>query len=113
MPTVSSLLTVGVTASLILSSLLPLSSLQAIVAEQGRGDEKWDHGGSDGGALPQIAAWNGPLKGERRHEMCSIQRPATRDGVDQLEVGESVEHGKCHHDCHDRHQHRQRDEAET
>src|SRR2546423_12697968 len=74
--------------SVIALSLLPFSALQPEPRDQDGGEQERDHGGGDGGALSEVAAADGALITERRHQMCGIGRAAAREHPDELEIGE-------------------------
>src|ERR1700754_1625798 len=78
--------------SVIALSLLPLAPLQAEPGHQDRGQQERDHGGGDRRPLPELAAENRALIGQRRHELRRVHRPAAREHPDELEVGEGEQH---------------------
>src|SRR6187200_391249 len=75
-------------SSFIRAALLPGSPLQAIVAEQDRGQQERHHRSDNGRALAQAAAGDRALEGQRGHEVRRVERAAAREHVDELEVGE-------------------------
>ena len=62
--------------------------------------------------LAEAASSDGPLIGQRRHQMCGVDRAPARDRVDELEVGEGEQHREGHDHRDDRRQHRKGDKAE-
>src|SRR5215212_4331363 len=96
MPALSAMLGLSA-ASVISAPLLPFSALQAVIAEQRRCYEEWNHRGCDGSALPQVAAGNGALEGKCCHQMRRVQWPAAGDGVDQLKICEGEQHREGQH----------------
>src|SRR6266550_8951373 len=88
--------------SVIALSLLPFSPLQPEPRDQDGGEQERDHGGGDGGALSEVAAADGALITERRHQMCGIGRAAAREHPDELEIGEGEQHRERHHHRDDR-----------
>src|SRR5262245_61102233 len=65
------------TSELIIAlSLLPLASLQSEPGDQDRRQQERNHGGGDGRSLAEIAAADGALIAERRHQVRGIGGPA-------------------------------------
>src|SRR5438132_1283269 len=94
--------TLGTSASVIALALLPLAALQPEPGDQDGGEQEWDHRGRDGRALAEIAAADGALVAERRHQMRGVHRSAPREHPDELEVGKGEEHRERHHHRDDR-----------
>src|SRR5262245_32599412 len=84
-------------ASVIALSLLPLASLQSEPGDQDRRQQEWDHGGGDGRSLAEIAAADGALIAERRHQVGGISGPTARQDPDELEIGEGEQYRESHH----------------
>src|SRR3954470_19306958 len=79
-------------------SLLPFAAGEAEVAEQRREHEERDHRHCDCRTLAEFAAGDAALEGERCEQMRGVDRPAARNGVNQLEVGEGEDDRERHHD---------------
>src|SRR3984893_5658963 len=88
--------------SVIALSVLPFAALQPEPRDQDGGEQEWNHGGGDGRTLTEIAAADGALVAERRHQMRGIGGAAPRQHPDELEIGEGEEHRERHHDGDDR-----------
>src|SRR5215470_1490967 len=85
-------------ASVIALPMLPFPTLQPEPGDQDRRQQKRDHGGGDGRSLAEIAATDGALVAERRHQVGGIGWTAARQYPDQLEIGEGEQHRERHHD---------------
>src|SRR5215472_15893139 len=88
--------------SVIALSVLPLSPLQSEPRDQDGGEQEWNHGGGDGRTLAEVAAADGALVAERRHQMGGICRTAARQHPDELEICEGEQHRERHHHRDDR-----------
>src|SRR5947208_13937069 len=82
------------TASVIGFSLLPFTAREAEVAEQCREHQERDHRPRDRRTFAELAASDAALERERRQEMRGVDRPAARDGVDELEIGKGEDDRK-------------------
>src|SRR5947208_10189696 len=91
------LATLDASTSVIAFSVLPLAPLQPEPRDQDGGEQEWNHGGGDGRALAEIAAADGALVTERRHQMRGVGGAAAREHPDELEVGEGEQHRERHH----------------
>src|SRR6266576_6520403 len=91
------LATLDASTSVIALSVLPLSPLQSEPRDQDGGEQEWNHGGGDGRALAEIAAADGALVAERRHQMRGVGGTAAREHPDELEIGEGEQHRERHH----------------
>src|SRR6266508_109929 len=80
--------TLGARTSVIALPVLPLAPLQAEPGDQDGGEQERDHRGGDRGAFAEVAAADGALVAERRHQMRGVHRAAPRHHPDELEVGE-------------------------
>src|SRR3954463_8178817 len=80
--------TLGISASVIAFALLPFPALQAEPGDHYRGEQERDHGGRDRRAFAEMAAENGALIGQRRHQLRGVDRPAAGQHPDQLEIRE-------------------------
>src|SRR5215468_547938 len=78
--------------SLVAGPLLPRPPLQPEVAEEDCGEQERHHCRRDGRTFAEVTAGDRALEGERRHQVRCVERAATRQHVDQLEVGEGEEH---------------------
>src|SRR5215510_12217908 len=83
--------------SVIALSVLPFSPLQSEPRDQDGGEQEWNHGGGDGRALAEIAAADGALVAERRHQMRGVGGTAARQHPNELEIGEGEQHRERHH----------------
>src|SRR5262245_55036577 len=83
--------------SVIALSVLPFPALQSEPRDQDGGEQKWNHGGSDGGTLAEVAAADGTLISERRHQMCGVGRASAGEHPNQLEIGKREQHRERHH----------------
>src|SRR6516162_1440314 len=61
--------------SVIALSVLPFAALQSEPRDQDGGEQERNHGGGDGRALAEIAAADGALVAERRHQMRGVGGP--------------------------------------
>src|SRR5262249_28688347 len=95
------LATLDASTSVIALSLLPLSALQPEPRDQDGGEQERDHRGGDGGAFSEVAAADGALITERRHQMRGIGRAAAGKHPDELEIGEGEQHRERHHHRND------------
>src|SRR6185312_4478417 len=75
-------------ASVIALPLLPFPALQAEPRHQDGREQEGNHRRRYRGALAQLAAQNGALIGQRRHQMRGIDRATARHHPDELEVCE-------------------------
>src|SRR4029078_1226314 len=100
-------------ASVIALSLLPFAPGETEITEQGREHEERNHGDCDSRALAELAAGDAALECQCREQMGRVDRTAARDGIDELEISESEDDRKSHHDCQDRQHHRQGDVAKA
>src|SRR5260221_10840920 len=91
------LATLDASTSVIAFSVLPLPPLQSEPRDQDGGEQERDHGGGDGRALAEIAAADGALVAERRHQMRGVGGAAAREHPDELGGGEGGQHPKRHH----------------
>src|SRR5262245_63304623 len=82
------LATFDASTSVIAFSVLPLSPLQSEPRDQDGGEQERNHGGGDGRALAEIAAADGALIAERRHQMSCVGGAAAREHPEEVEVGE-------------------------
>src|SRR3954471_783829 len=93
MPT-ASLMTGGLTTlmwvprSSIAPPLLPGAPLQSEVADEDGREQERHHRDRDRRALAQGATRDRALERQGGHQVRRVERPAARDDVDQLEVGE-------------------------
>src|SRR5215469_3217196 len=83
--------------SVIALSVLPLSPLQPEPRDQDGGEQEWNHGGGDGRALAEIAAADGALVAERRHQMRGVGGPAAREHPYELDIEGDDQHRERHH----------------
>ena len=90
-----------------------LAALQAEEAEEDGGEQEGDHRHRDRRPLAELAAGDGALEGERRHQVGGVHRAAAGQHVDELEVGEGEEHREGHHHRDDRREQRQGDPPEA
>src|SRR5215831_11219498 len=74
-------------ASVIAFALLPFAPLQAEPRHQDRSKQEGDHRGGDRCAFAEIAAEDGALVGECRHQMCRVHRSTFSHHPDELEIG--------------------------
>src|SRR5262245_33419111 len=86
------LATLGTSASVIALSLLPFPPLQSEPGDKDRRQQERNHGGGDGRSLAEIAAADGTLIAERRHQVRGIGGPAARQHPDELEIGKGEQH---------------------
>src|SRR3984893_412052 len=77
---------VSAASSVIALTLLPFAPLQAEPGDQDRAEEERDHRRGDRGALAEMAAQDGALIGQRRHQLGRVDRPAARQHPDELEI---------------------------
>src|SRR6266511_940601 len=77
-------------------SVLPFAPLQPEPRDQDSGEQERDHGGSDGRAFAEIAAADGALVAQRRHQMRGVGGTAAGEHPDELEIGEREQHRKRH-----------------
>jgi hypothetical protein len=92
--------------------LLPRAPLQAEVAEEDRRQQERDHRDGERGSLAERSAGDRALERKGRHQVRRVRRPAARQHVDELEIGEGEEHREGHHHGDDRRQERHRHVAE-
>ena len=100
MPTLSSATTgsTGLAFEVMRRSLsLPAATLQPEITEENRGKKERHHRDGDRRALAQLAAGNGPLEAQGRHEVGCIERPTTRQHVDELKIREGEQHREGHY----------------
>src|ERR1700712_3761129 len=74
------------TASVIAFSLLPFAARETEIAEQRCYHQERDHRYRDRRALAEFAAGDAALERQGRQQVGGVDRPASRNGVDQLEV---------------------------
>src|SRR5919108_30332 len=91
------LATLDASTSVIALSVLPLATLQSEPGDQDGGEQEWNHGGSEGGALAEVAATDGTLVSERRHQMRGVGRTSAGEHPDELEIGKREQHREGHH----------------
>src|SRR5262249_61230256 len=73
--------------SVIAFSVLPFAALQSEPRDQDGGEQERNHGGSDGRALAEIAAADGALGAERRHQMRGGGGAPAREHPDERGIG--------------------------
>src|SRR5262245_66599656 len=86
------LATLDASTSVIALSVLPFPALQPEPRDQDGGEQEWNHGGGDGRALAEIAAADGALVAERRHQMRGVGGTTAREHPDELEIGKGEQH---------------------
>src|SRR5438046_2553175 len=89
--------TLAASTSVIALAMLPLATLQPEPGNQYRCEQERDHGGGDGGALPEVAAADGALIAQRCHQMRCVDGAAARQHPDELEIGEGEQYREGHH----------------
>src|SRR5215472_12649682 len=82
------LATLEASTSVIGFPLLPFATLQPEPRNQDCGEQERNHGGGDGRSFSEIAAADGALVAERRHQVGRIGGTAARQHPDELEIGE-------------------------
>src|SRR5581483_10171748 len=100
-------------ASVIALALLPLPALQAEPGDKDCTKKERDHRRRNCRTFAELASDDGALIGERCHQLCRVDWPATGQHPDQLEIGKGEQYRKRHHHCNDRRQQRVRDVTKT
>src|SRR5215475_12740945 len=95
------LATLGTSASVIALPVLPLTPLQSEPGDQDCREQERNHRGGDGRSFAEIAAADGALVAERRHQMGGIGGAAARQHPDELFFYESEQHRERHHHSDD------------
>src|SRR5207247_11347316 len=90
------LATLDASTSVIAFSVLPLPPLQSEPRDQDGGEQERDHGGGDGCPLAEIAAADGTLVPERRHQRRGVRGAAAREQPAEMEIGEDKQNRTRH-----------------